>query len=75
MTLRKLLNTRMDDIAGKIIRLEISSAPIMRIPSTIVTAVGFSNGRNIAITSGLEVGDVIVTEGANNVVEGQKVLF
>ncbi len=43
--------------------------------STIVTAVGFSNGRNIAITSGLEVGDVIVTEGANNVVEGQKVLF
>lgn len=43
--------------------------------STIVTAVGFSDNRNLVITSGLEVGDVIVTEGANNVVEGQRVLF
>jgi hypothetical protein len=37
--------------------------------------VGFSNDRNLVITSGLEVGDVIVTEGANNVVETQRVIF
>ena len=43
--------------------------------STIVTTIGYSNDRNLVITSGLEVGDVIVTDGANNVVEGQKVLF
>lgn len=43
--------------------------------STIVETVGFNHGRNIAITSGLEVGDLIVTEGANNVVEGQQVIF
>lgn len=43
--------------------------------SAIVTTVGFSNDRNLVITSGLEVGDVIVTEGANNVMEGQRVLF
>ena len=35
----KLLNTRMDVNAGKMIRLEISIAPIIRIPSTMVTAV------------------------------------
>ncbi len=33
------------------------------------------NGQDIAITSGLNVGDRIVTVGANNVYEGQKVLF
>jgi len=43
--------------------------------STIVTTVGISSGRDLAITSGIEVGDVIVTEGANNLVEGQRVLF
>lgn len=43
--------------------------------SAIVTTVGFSNDRNLVITSGLEVGDVIVTDGANNVVEGQRVIF
>ena len=43
--------------------------------STIVETVGISSGRDLIITSGLEVGDVIVTEGANNLVEGQKVLF
>ena len=35
----KLLNTRMEVSAGKMIRLEISIAPIIRIPSTMVTAV------------------------------------
>ena len=35
----KLLNTRMEVSAGKMIRLEISMAPIIRNPSTMVTAV------------------------------------
>ena len=43
--------------------------------STIVETVGFSSDRDLVVTKGLEVGDVIVTEGANNLVEGQKVLF
>ena len=43
--------------------------------STIVTTVGFCSDRDLVITSGVEVGDVIVTEGANNVYEGQRVLF
>ena len=43
--------------------------------SVIVTTENFSSERDLVITSGLEVGDVIVTQGANNVTEGQKVLF
>lgn len=43
--------------------------------SVIVTTENFSSERDLVITSGLEVGDVIVTQGANNVVEGQKVIF
>lgn len=43
--------------------------------STIVETVGIGSDRNLVVMSGLEVGDVIVTEGANNLVEGQKVLF
>ena len=39
ITLLNFLHTRMDVSAGKIIRLEINKAPIIRIPSTIVTAV------------------------------------
>ena len=33
------------------------------------------NGKDFIITSGLEVGDKIVTVGANNVQEGEQVLF
>jgi membrane fusion protein (multidrug efflux system) len=40
-----------------------------------VTTMDVGNGEDFAITSGLEVGDVIVTVGANNVNEGQRVLF
>ena len=40
-----------------------------------VTTESFSSGQDIIITSGLEVGDKIVTVGANNVMEGQRVLF
>lgn len=43
--------------------------------STIVETVGISSERDLVVTKGLEVGDVIVTEGANNLVEGQRVLF
>ena len=43
--------------------------------STIVKTAGIGSDRNLVVMSGLEVGDVIVTEGANNLVEGQKVLF
>ena len=43
--------------------------------STIVETVNFSSERDLIVTKGLEIGDVIVTEGANNLVEGQRVLF
>ena len=39
VTERKLLNTLMEQSAGKMIRLDISILPIRRIPTTIVTAV------------------------------------
>ena len=40
-----------------------------------VTTEDTGNGKDFIVTSGLEVGDVIVTVGANNVNEGQRVLF
>ncbi len=40
-----------------------------------VTIEDIGNGKDFAITSGLEVGDKIVTVGANNVNEGQQVIF
>ena len=40
-----------------------------------VTTQDTGNGKDFIITSGLNVGDKIVTTGANNVTEGQKVLF
>ena len=40
-----------------------------------VTTADTGNGKDFIITSGLNVGDKIVTIGANNVTEGQKVLF
>jgi membrane fusion protein (multidrug efflux system) len=43
--------------------------------STIVKTAGICSDRDLVVTEGLEVGDVIVTEGANNLVEGQRVLF
>ena len=42
-TLLNLLHTRIDVSAGKIIRLEIRSVPIILIPSTTVTAVRTDN--------------------------------
>lgn len=43
--------------------------------SAIVDIVSIPSARDLVVTSGIEVGDVIVTEGANNVQEGQRVLF
>ena len=40
-----------------------------------VTTQDIGNGKDFIVTSGLKVGDKIVTVGANNVTEGQKVLF
>ena len=40
-----------------------------------VTTTDIGNGKDFAVTKGLNVGDKIVTVGANNVQEGQKVLF
>ena len=40
-----------------------------------VTTEDPGNGKDFIVTSGLNVGDKIVTEGANNVQEGMKVLF
>ena len=40
-----------------------------------VTTADIGNGEDFVVTSGLNVGDKIVTVGANNVTEGQKVLF
>ena len=43
--------------------------------ATDVTVEEVGNGKDYVVTSGLSVGDEIVTTGANNVQEGQKVLF
>ena len=40
-----------------------------------VTTQDIFNGKEYIVTSGLNVGDKIVTVGANNLHEGQKVLF
>ena len=40
-----------------------------------VTTADTGNGKDFIVTSGLNPGDQIVTTGANNVTEGQKVLF
>lgn len=40
-----------------------------------VTTTASGNGKDVIVKSGLNVGDRIVTEGANNVQEGQRVLF
>ncbi|MBO4250229.1 MAG: efflux RND transporter periplasmic adaptor subunit [Paludibacteraceae bacterium] len=40
-----------------------------------VTTEDTGNGKDVIVTSGLNVGDRIVTVGANNVQEGQRVLF
>ena len=43
--------------------------------AVVVTYTDAGNGRDFIVTSGLNVGDRIVTVGANNVQEGEQVLF
>ena len=43
--------------------------------ATAVTTEDAGNGKDVIVTSGLNVGDQIVTVGANNLQDGQKVLF
>lgn len=45
------------------------------VTATAITTAATGNGQDVIVTSGLNVGDQIVTTGANNVQEGQKVLF
>ena len=45
VTILKLLNTRMEVRAGKIIKLEISIAPIILIPKTMVMAVKIASNK------------------------------
>jgi membrane fusion protein (multidrug efflux system) len=40
-----------------------------------VTTTDVGNGKDVIVTAGLNVGDRIVTVGANNLQEGQRVLF
>jgi len=65
---------------NSIVRLQNKSlaykvGPDSCVTSVIVKTASISSDRDIAVTEGLEVGDVIVTVGANNLVEGQRVLF
>ncbi|MBP5397344.1 MAG: efflux RND transporter periplasmic adaptor subunit [Bacteroidales bacterium] len=43
--------------------------------AVVVTTQSSGSGQDIIVRTGLQEGDVIVTEGANNVQEGQRVLF
>ena len=63
-----------------IVRLQDKSlaykvGPDSCVSSVIVKTANISSDRDLVVTEGLEVGDVIVTTGANNLVEGQRVLF
>ena len=63
-----------------IVRLQNKSlaykvGPDSCVTSVIVETAGISSDRDLVVTKGLEVGDVIVTVGANNLVENQRVIF
>ncbi|MBO4430524.1 MAG: efflux RND transporter periplasmic adaptor subunit [Bacteroidaceae bacterium] len=63
-----------------VVRLQDKSLVYKVQADSIATAVDVTtedtgNGKDFIVTSGLKVGDKIVTTGANNVTEGQKVLF
>ena len=63
-----------------VVRLQDKSLVYKVQPDSTATAIDVTtedtgNGKDFIITSGLNVGEQIVTTGANNVTEGQKVLF
>ena len=65
---------------GAVVRLQDKSLVYKVQADSTATAVDVTtedtgNGKDFIITSGLNVGDKIVTTGANNVTEGQQVLF
>ncbi len=65
---------------GAVVRLQDKSLVYKVQADSTATAVDVTtedtgNGKEFIITSGLNVGDQIVTTGANNVTEGQQVLF
>jgi len=65
---------------ASVLRLQDKSLVYKVKPDNTATAVTVTytdagNGKDFIITSGLEVGDKIVTVGANNVQEGQQVIF
>ncbi len=63
-----------------VVRLQDKSLVYKVKPDSTATAVAVvttsaGNGKDVIVTQGLNVGDRIVTTGANNVQEGQRVLF
>lgn len=63
-----------------VVRLQDKSLVYKVQPDSTATAITVNttatgNGKDVIVTSGLNVGDRIVTVGANNVQEGQQVLF
>ncbi|MBR6167293.1 MAG: efflux RND transporter periplasmic adaptor subunit [Paludibacteraceae bacterium] len=56
-------------------RLVYVVQPDSTVVSVTITTEDTGNGKDVIVTSGLKVGDRIVTVGANNVQEGQRVLF
>lgn len=63
-----------------VVRLQDKRLVYVVQPDSTVTAVAITtedtgNGKDIIVTSGLNVGDRIVTVGSNNLQEGQQVLF
>lgn len=65
---------------GAVVRLQDKSLvykvkPDSTVTATAVTYEDTGNGKDFIVTSGLKVGEKIVTVGANNLQEGQRVLF
>lgn len=65
---------------GAVVRLQDKSLVYKVKPDSTATAVTITyedtgNGKDFIVTSGLKVGEKIVTVGANNLQEGQRVLF
>lgn len=63
-----------------VVRLQDKSLVYKVKPDSTATAIAVTyadagNGKDFIVTSGLNVGEKIVTVGANNLQEGQKVLF
>lgn len=56
-------------------RLVYVVQPDSTVVSATITTEDTGNGQDVIVTSGLNVGDRIVTIGANNVQEGQRVLY